>query len=38
MDDFYKEEIPKRGDCKKKLKNYNGNRNSSDFHQVRTLL
>lgn len=35
---LYKEAIPKRGDCKKKLKNYNGNGNKLEFHQVLTLL
>lgn len=38
MGDLYKEAFPKRGDFKKKLKNYNGNRNSLDFHPVPTLL
>lgn len=38
MGDLYKEAIPKRGDCKRNLKNYNGNKNSSDFHQVLNML
>lgn len=38
MGDLCKEAIPKRSDCKNKFKNYNGNINNTDFHQVSILL